>query len=83
MYNLKHRKPTKEVGNAKRKKKTKENKEENPLLVRGLAFSFGKQGGFVMANIKKSVLELVGSTPLVEASRYAQAAGVWQVPILS
>ena len=29
-----------------------------------------------MANIKKSVLELVGSTPLVEASRYAQAAGV-------
>ena len=29
-----------------------------------------------MANIKKSVLELVGFTPLVEASRYAQAAGV-------
>ena len=27
------------------------NKEENPLLAKGLAFSFGKQGGFYVKQI--------------------------------
>ena len=35
-----------------------------------------------MADIKKSVLELIGKTPLVEASRYASAAGVSNATIL-
>ena len=28
-----------------------QNKEENPLLAKGLAFSFGKQGGFYVKQI--------------------------------
>lgn len=35
-----------------------------------------------MADIKKSVLELIGKTPLVEASRYASAAGVSNATII-
>ncbi|MDO4513450.1 MAG: cysteine synthase A [Lachnospiraceae bacterium] len=35
-----------------------------------------------MADIKKSVLELIGKTPLVEASRYASAAGATNATIL-
>ena len=31
--------------------KGEENKEENPLLTRGFAFSFGKQGGFYVHSI--------------------------------
>ena len=29
-----------------------QNKEENPLLVRGLAFSFGKQGGLYVRTLQ-------------------------------
>jgi len=35
-----------------------------------------------MANIKKSVLEIIGNTPLIEASRYAKAADADKATIL-
>ena len=35
-----------------------------------------------MSQVKKSILELVGNTPTVELSRYAQAAGVENVTLL-
>ena len=34
-------------GHCVQKKKLRERTRENPLLVRGLAFSFGKQGGLL------------------------------------
>ena len=36
-----------------------------------------------MADIKKSVTELIGKTPLLEASRYAAAAGVTEATVLT
>ncbi|MBR1931079.1 MAG: pyridoxal-phosphate dependent enzyme, partial [Lachnospiraceae bacterium] len=35
-----------------------------------------------MSQVKKSALELVGNTPIVELTRYAQAAGVEGVTLL-